>query len=158
MEYVMNKKLYRSRTNVMLGGVCAGLGDYFSIDPTFIRLFFVLLVFGNGIGFMLYLILWIVLPAEDQPQADIGQTVRLGSEEIADRARSIGDDIRTSIHNPHPKTGLIIGSGLIILGVYYFLRSLDISWLQWLNYDIVWPLIIIAAGVFLIIRRGQGEK
>lgn len=59
-----SKRLYRSRTNRMLGGVCGGLGAYFNIDPTLIRLAFVLLFFGVGAGPLLYIILWIVVPEE----------------------------------------------------------------------------------------------
>jgi len=60
-----NKKLYRSRTNRMIAGVCAGLGDFFGIDPTVVRLVFVagaLLGFGSFI--LIYLALFIVVPEE----------------------------------------------------------------------------------------------
>ncbi|MBN1966040.1 MAG: PspC domain-containing protein [Anaerolineae bacterium] len=58
------KRLYRSRSNRMISGVCGGLGDYLSIDPTLIRLFFVLMFFGVGTGPLLYFIMWIVVPEE----------------------------------------------------------------------------------------------
>jgi len=60
-----NKKLYRSRTNRMIAGVCAGLGDFFGIDPTVVRLVFVagaLLGFGSFV--LIYLVLFIVVPEE----------------------------------------------------------------------------------------------
>jgi phage shock protein C len=58
------KRLYRSGTDVMIGGVAAGLGEYFNIDPTLVRLAFVLLAFATGFfpALMLYLILWIIVP------------------------------------------------------------------------------------------------
>jgi phage shock protein C len=59
-----NKKLYRSQSNVMLGGVCAGLGDYLGIDPTIVRLIFVVLFLTASFGFWLYLLLWIIVPQE----------------------------------------------------------------------------------------------
>lgn len=58
------KRLYRSRTNVMLGGVCAGLADYFNMDPTVMRLIFVLLALLGGHGLLLYLIMWLVVPQQ----------------------------------------------------------------------------------------------
>lgn len=58
------KRLYRSRTDVMLGGVCGGLAKYLDVDPTVIRLAFVLLFFIGGGGFWIYLILWIIAPLE----------------------------------------------------------------------------------------------
>ena len=66
------KRLYRSQSERMLGGVCGGLGAYLGIDPTLIRLVFVaaLLLFGHGL--LLYLILWLVVPLESsvQPATD----------------------------------------------------------------------------------------
>lgn len=62
-----NKILYRSEKNAMLGGVCAGLADYFSIDVSIVRIIFVLLtLFVSGSGLIVYIILWIVLPVESQ--------------------------------------------------------------------------------------------
>jgi len=59
-----NKKLYRSQSNVMLGGVCAGLGDYVDLDPTIVRLIFVVMFLTASFGFWLYLIMWIIVPPE----------------------------------------------------------------------------------------------
>ncbi len=56
------KRLYRSTDDQMIGGVCAGLADYFSIDPTLVRLLFVFLALAGGPGFLIYLIMWIVIP------------------------------------------------------------------------------------------------
>ncbi len=59
------KKLYRSSSDKMIAGVCGGLGQYFGVDPTLIRLIFALLVlFGVGSGIILYIILAIVMPLE----------------------------------------------------------------------------------------------
>ncbi|HEY4692816.1 MAG TPA: PspC domain-containing protein [Bellilinea sp.] len=58
------KRLFRSRTDTMLGGVCAGLAKYFTLDPTVVRLIFVLLFIMAGQGLLLYLILWLVVPLE----------------------------------------------------------------------------------------------
>ena len=56
------KKLYRSNTDRMIAGVCGGLADYINIDPTIIRLIFVvLLLMGTG-GFWIYIILWAIVP------------------------------------------------------------------------------------------------
>ncbi len=56
------KKLMRSRTNCKIAGVCGGLGDYLDLDPTLIRLVWVLLVFFGGTGVLAYIIAWIVMP------------------------------------------------------------------------------------------------
>jgi phage shock protein PspC (stress-responsive transcriptional regulator) len=153
-----SKRLVRSRSNVMLGGVCAGFGDYLGIDPTLVRLFFVLLAFADGIGFFIYMILWLVLPREG---AEVGATfednVRSGAEEMAERARGMGEDFRKGRQSPSPQTGLIVGAALIILGSVFLLRNLDIPWLSWMRFDVMWPLLLIAAGGLLLIRRVGGE-
>jgi len=65
----MEKRLYRSQTDRMVGGVCGGLGKYFGVDPNLVRLAFaVLFAFGGG-GLPLYLILWIVVPDESRLRA-----------------------------------------------------------------------------------------
>lgn len=58
------KKLYRSQSDRWLGGVCGGLGTYVGIDPTLIRILFVLLVVFGGGGGLLYILLWIFIPQE----------------------------------------------------------------------------------------------
>jgi phage shock protein C len=58
------RKLYRSRTDRVLGGVCGGLAQYFNTDPTLIRVAFVLLTVLGGAGPVLYLGMWIIVPKE----------------------------------------------------------------------------------------------
>lgn len=60
------RKLQRSTSNKMIAGVCAGVGKYFNLDPTIIRVLYVLMVFFAGFGILLYLILWLVIPSESQ--------------------------------------------------------------------------------------------
>jgi phage shock protein C len=60
------RKLYRSRSNRMLAGVCGGLAQYFNIDPTLVRVLFVVLAVLGGSGLLIYLVLWIVVPEEPQ--------------------------------------------------------------------------------------------
>lgn len=55
------KKLYRSSTDKMIAGVCAGLGAYFGVDPTIVRIIFVVLGLAGGPGVLLYLILWVLV-------------------------------------------------------------------------------------------------
>ncbi len=56
------RRLYRSRKQRILGGVCGGLGEYFGIDPVLIRIAWVLFCFVWGAGLLLYLIAWIIIP------------------------------------------------------------------------------------------------
>jgi phage shock protein C len=63
------RKLYRSRTNRKLAGICGGLGRYFNVDATLLRVLFVLLALLGGSGLVLYLVLWIIIPSEPQVAA-----------------------------------------------------------------------------------------
>ena len=60
----MNKRLYRSKNEKMIAGVCGGLANYFSLDPTIVRLIFILLLFAPPSGILIYLILWLITPLE----------------------------------------------------------------------------------------------
>jgi phage shock protein C len=56
----------------MIGGVCSGLGSYLTIDPTLVRLIFVLLFLFGGNGLLIYIILWIIVPIEPELPASGG--------------------------------------------------------------------------------------
>jgi phage shock protein C len=58
------RKLYRSRTDRTIAGVCGGLAQYFSLDPTLIRVLFVVLAVLGGSGIILYVAMWIIVPNE----------------------------------------------------------------------------------------------
>ncbi len=138
----METKLFRSRDDRMLGGVCGGLGEFLAIDATLIRLVFFLLLFGGGVGFWAYIVMWIIIPER-------------GAEEVndfGDRIRGVGDDFVTAVNRPHPKSGIVIGGGLIILGALWLLEALGIPWLWWMDFDVLWPALLILAGLVLIFR------
>jgi phage shock protein C len=143
----MNQRLSRSRENQMLGGVCAGLGKYLGIDATWVRIFFVLLAISNGLGGLVYLILWIVLPREDS-------TAPL---EIADKAKIFGEEIREAATTSNPRLPLFIGIGLITLGIFAFLEVLPVPFLQNLNDIIFWPSLLILGGIVLMVKAIRGE-
>jgi phage shock protein C len=153
----MKTRLYRSTTDRMIGGVCGGLGAYLEIDPVLIRLFFVLLTIAGGSGVLIYLLLWIVIPS-GEPGELAASAPRSGAQEIAERARSLGDDMRTSIRNRDPQTVFIVGAALVVLGVMFLVQNLHIGWLYWLDAGVLWPLLLIAGGAALIWRRMKGAE
>ncbi len=170
----MEKRLYRSRTDRMIGGVCGGLGNYFGIDPSLVRLVFVLLLVFGGSGFLLYLILWIVLPEEGRTYASPEEATRANAQEIADRARQFGDDVKSAFGGsssageksssgllseptqtrPASTTGpWLFGLILIVIGAMFLLGNLVPNFLsfgQW------WPIILVLIGVAML--AGQFRK
>jgi phage shock protein C len=59
-----DNRLYRSRSDRMVAGVCGGLAKYFNVDPTLVRLVFVVLALAGGPGLLLYGVMWIITPIE----------------------------------------------------------------------------------------------
>lgn len=60
------KKLYLSNTDKKLGGVCGGLGKYLGVDPTIIRILFVIFTLCFGSGILIYLVMWLIVPREPE--------------------------------------------------------------------------------------------
>jgi phage shock protein PspC (stress-responsive transcriptional regulator) len=58
------KRLFRSKKDRVLGGVCAGLGNFFTIDPVLVRVLWAISFFVGGVGFLAYIIAWIIIPEE----------------------------------------------------------------------------------------------
>ena len=63
------RRLYRSRSEKVIAGVCGGFAEYFGIDPVIPRLVWVFLVLGAGIGILAYLICWVVIPKSPEAAA-----------------------------------------------------------------------------------------
>jgi len=56
------KRLYRSKKDKIIGGVCGGIGKYFNIDPVLIRILWLFFIFVGGAGILAYIIAWVVIP------------------------------------------------------------------------------------------------
>jgi phage shock protein PspC (stress-responsive transcriptional regulator) len=149
----MQRRLERSRADQLLGGVCAGIGDYLRIDPAWVRLFFVLLAFGEGIGVWLYLVLWLILPLEgSEKDSSFEKNVRSGAREIAERARNLGTEMRSGSGSDQ-RTAWLLGMGLIVFGFVFLIDNLNPGWFSWFRFRLLWPSLLILAGLVILIRR-----
>ncbi len=90
----MKKKLYRSREDKMLGGVCGGIANYFGVDPTLIRLAFVLIFFADGAGLLAYIVAWILIP--EKPTND--------EQDYSEREKNDHDLDKSNIDKKDEKT------------------------------------------------------
>lgn len=70
------RKLFRSRTNRSIAGICGGLGEFFDVDPTLIRLLMLLLILLGGLSIWAYIILWIIIPEEPARKFNINNKKR----------------------------------------------------------------------------------
>jgi phage shock protein C len=86
----MTERLTRSESDRILGGVCGGLGEYFDIDPTLIRLGFVAALLFGGSGPILYLIAWLIIPSEGEAGEE--ETSETESKSVEERFSQDEDD------------------------------------------------------------------
>ncbi len=155
----MEKKLYRSRSDRMIGGVCGGLAKYFDMDPTIVRIIAVLLVFANGLGILAYIIMAIVVPLEGSKVTTPKEVVEENVEEMKKTASELGREVRSTLEGEEGESEEvakvrhhrrnILGIILIVLGILFLLGSFDLFW--WFHWDNLWPLILVAVGVLIIL-------
>ncbi|TJY36243.1 PspC domain-containing protein [Pontimicrobium aquaticum] len=106
-----NRKLFRDTENAYIGGVSAGLSHYFNIDPLWIRLIWVLLFFGAGTGILVYILLWILMPAAETTAdklamsgkpiniTNIEEKVKEGFSNVKDSLDEVTDKIKNADYN-----------------------------------------------------------
>lgn len=116
------KKIYRDGEKRILGGVCSGLGHYFNIDPVWVRILFILLFFAYGLSFVIYLILWVIIP-KAVTVADVlemkGEPVNISNieKQFREGVSNSYQQIRTSGSAVVSAIRRIIGLVFIVFGV-----------------------------------------
>ena len=156
----MPKRLYRSRDDRMIWGVCGGIAKYFDIDPTLVRLITILLIFAWGFSILAYIVLAIVVPVEASPAKEPREVIRENVEEMKQAATQLGEDMRSTFARnegaaKEPSGGRRGGAYwialvLIVLGIFFLLTNLNIFW--WFTWARFWPVILIIIGLVIILR------
>lgn len=91
------RRLTRSNTDRIIAGVAGGIANYLNVDPTLVRLGFVLLVLVGGVSPLIYLILWAVLPNETAVGQDFGQQIRSNLSEMEQRATQVASKVSEQV-------------------------------------------------------------
>ena len=170
----MERKLYRSQRNRVFLGVCAGIGEYFKIDPVIIRVIAVLLIIpGVFPAIIAYFILALIIPVEGSSANTPQDSFRENVDDIRDTSANLGEEIRTTfsrketkpespdkVHPIAPPTEAhttsnralyVLGLIIIVIGVFFILVNVFHWFWQYL-----WPVLLIIVGVlivFLVARR-----
>lgn len=125
------KKIYRSKENYVLAGVCAGLADYFEIDPTLVRIVFIILTIGGGAGLLLYIILAIIMP--------------INPKKIEVEEKKKEDKKEKESHGNNFWGILLLTLGGLLL--WNQIAPFKIA------FEIFWPTVMIIAGLWLVLRK-----
>jgi phage shock protein C len=148
----MSRRLYRSRADRILGGVCGGLGAHFDADPVIFRLLFILMTVMGGSGILIYLVMLVVIPREPGPRE--AAAVPSPGEPVP--ALAEGDAPAEEPAPPgKPNRGLGAGIILIAVGALFLASNLGLFW--WWQWKVFWPVVLIAVGLWLLIRRNGKE-
>ncbi|MCK4595347.1 PspC domain-containing protein [candidate division WOR-3 bacterium] len=119
------KRLYRSKKDKLIGGVCGGIGEYFNVDSVLIRVLLLLFTFLGGAGVLAYIIAWIVIP----------------SQEDVKKGRS-----KEEVTEENDRGAFWGGIVLVVIGLILILFTLRTFWIK------IMPLVLIAIGIILIFK------
>ena len=139
----MKKRLFRSRTERMIAGVCGGIAEYFDVDPVWVRLVTALLVLAKGLGVIAYVIAWIIVPEREPVATEAGEST----------ATPAGEEAAPAAEAAPGQKSLIVGGILLALGAVLLIHE----FLPWHGFGIFWAIVLIVAGVYLLVK-GRGES
>jgi len=139
----MNRRLYKSASDRVIGGVAGGVAEYFDLDPSIVRVVWALLaLLTGGVFFLLYIVMWIVVPVGPDV---VGDEATEGAEPGAEGAAA-----RPTYRHRRRGSGsggLVFGLILIGLGSYFFIRE----YVTWIDTDRLWPLGLVALGLVMLV-------
>lgn len=163
----MPKRLERSATNRVIGGVCGGIGEYLEIDATLVRIVFIVATVVTAGGFFLAYIAGLVLmPLPDRPApfvraaappaGDPGATPDATAQDTSAQdttAHDTGAPIASRPHDPEAeeRRRSTVGYLLVALGLVFLLANLGAF--RFIRGDLVWPLVLVGLGVLLLAQR-----
>ncbi|HEY7590442.1 MAG TPA: PspC domain-containing protein [Candidatus Limnocylindrales bacterium] len=152
------QRLYRSRRDRMIGGVAGGIAEYARIDPTLVRIGWVILaLLTQGAAVLVYILLLFVVPegegvvaASSVATAD-GTEAGAGAAGVADvspaaDSRPVATQSRPSSTDDGRTAGLVFGAVLVVVGAWFLLRQ----YLPAIDWSLSWPVIAIIGGIVLL--------
>jgi phage shock protein C len=120
----VSPRLHRSATERVVAGVCGGLAEYLEVDPSLVRLAFIVGTLWGGLGLLVYVVMAIVVPVDAYPQPLTPYR--------QERSRNLA------------------GGVLILLGAVLLVGNL--GWAPWLTWNLFWPAVLVLVGAALLLR------
>lgn len=150
------ERLHRSTTDRVIFGVCGGIAEYLDVDPTLVRVAFVVLAAASGIGMVLYLTLAVFMPRSGRPELSQSRQIEENLREMWDRTQDLARRARAALHGTggdaaRSRQSSTMGWILVCLGVIIFLANAGAFW--WIDWRYLVPLVLVAAGGVLLLRR-----
>jgi phage shock protein PspC (stress-responsive transcriptional regulator) len=136
-------KIYRSKDDRIVFGVCGGLAKYFGVDSTILRLIFIVATLYHGSGILLYIILAIIMPEEKKVEVK-------EKDEVSEESKTPQVEPVETEERPKEERRRILALGLIIIGAYFLLKDL-IS--IYISSSQILGIILLLLGVALIFKR-----
>lgn len=146
----MSRRLYRSRTDTILGGVASGLAAYLDTDPALVRIAWALLVpLTGGAALVAYILAWIVVPeapvGREGPADEPGDTA---VENTATGDYAEPEPPAETADRSDGRAGVIVGIGLVLLGLWFLLRE----YVPQIDWGFVWPLVVVGIGALILLN------
>ncbi|MEK6208203.1 MAG: PspC domain-containing protein [Chloroflexota bacterium] len=157
----MKSRLERSNTNRVISGVCGGIAEYLAVDPTLVRVAFVVMTFVGGIGILAYIVLLILMPQPGQPApftkaapstVSTDTTAPMDADSTATPLTTSVTPVDPAVHQAEAeRRRTAMGYLLVALGVVFLMNNAGAFRLVEWNY--VWPLVLIGIGVLFLVQR-----
>ncbi len=160
------KQLYRSSSDVILGGVCSGLGRYLNIDTTIIRIVFILITLFLGSGVLLYVLLWIFVPMEpvgyefgDAYNKDFNKNFNDDNMDPQNQQNQQNPDefmknYQKQQKNKKDNANFVGGIILITVGLLFLISE----YIPRIDFGDLWPIILIVIGALMLRNNYQNRN
>ena len=150
----MPGRLERSTTNKVVAGVCGGIAEYLQVDPTLVRVFFVVgTIITGGLGLLGYIVLIVLMPLPGQPAPFVKQAGVSTTTVDAATGETIQTPVVPAPVDPEAaeRRRATFGYVLIALGAVFLFANAGVF--RIVRWDLAWPLVFIAIGVLLLAQR-----